>query len=99
MILYFPSRNAGFPKPQHMVDKAKALGLKPGWYMNNCGCNENHFTGEMVATIMKGSVKAVADMGWDGLKLDSCSQFFLKRRNVSYYRPMQRLWHQTVCRA
>eukprot|EP00729_Bicosta_minor_P022538 gene22538-15707_t len=35
------------------------------------GCNEHQFEGEMVATIMKGSVKAVADMGWDGLKLDS----------------------------
>ena len=34
--------------------------------MNNCGCNEHQFESEMVATIMKGSVKAVADMGWDG---------------------------------
>lgn len=37
--------------------------------MNNCGCNEHQFEGEMVATIMKGSVKAVTDMGWEGLKL------------------------------
>ena len=29
----------------------------------------------MVATIVKGSVKALMDMGWKGLKLDSCSQF------------------------
>ena len=34
----------------------------------------------MVATIMKGSVKALVDMGWEGLKLDSCSQF----NNLSY---------------
>ena len=49
--------------------------------MNNCGCDENQFEGEMIATIMKGSVKAVADMGWDGLKLDSCSQF----NNLSWW--------------
>ena len=55
-----------------MVDKAKRLGLSPGWYLNNCGGNEHQFEGEMVATIMKGSVKALTDMGWEGLKLDSC---------------------------
>lgn len=29
--------NVSFPDPQHMVDKAKRLGLSPGWYLNNCG--------------------------------------------------------------
>ena len=73
--------NVSFPDPQHMVDKAKTLGLSPGWYMNNCGCNEHQFEGEMVATIMKGSVRALTDMGWEGLKLDSCSQF----NNLSWW--------------
>ena len=35
----------------------------------------------MIATIMEGSVKALADMGWEGLKLDSCSQF----NNLSWW--------------
>ena len=35
----------------------------------------------MIATIMEGSVKAVAAMGWEGLKLDSCSQF----NNLSWW--------------
>ena len=35
----------------------------------------------MITTIMKGSVKALTDMGWEGLKLDSCSQF----NNLSWW--------------
>jgi hypothetical protein len=35
----------------------------------------------MVKTIMEGSVKALVDMGWEGLKLDSCSQF----NNLSWW--------------
>jgi hypothetical protein len=66
--------NVSFPDPQHMVDKAKMLGLSPGWYLNNCGCNEHQFEGEMITTIMKGSVKALTDMGWEGLKLE-CGYF------------------------
>lgn len=73
--------NVSFPDPQRMVDKAKSLGLSPGWYLNNCGCNEHQFEGEMVTTIMQGSVKALVDMGWEGLKLDSCSQF----NNLSWW--------------
>ena len=49
--------------------------------LNNCGCNEHQFEGEMITTIMEGSVKAVTDMGWEGLKLDSCSQF----NNLSWW--------------
>ena len=51
------------------------------WYLNNCGCNEHQFEGPMIATIMEGSVKALAEMGWEGLKLDSCSQF----NNLSWW--------------
>lgn len=70
-----------FPDPKGMVAKLKHQGLSPGWYLNNCGCAENNFEGEMVSTIMEGSVRALADMGWDGLKLDSCSQF----NNLSWW--------------
>lgn len=73
--------NVSFPEPQRMVDKAKGLGLSPGWYLNNCGCNEHQFEGEMIRTIMEGSVRVLVDMGWEGLKLDSCSQF----NNLSWW--------------
>ena len=39
------------------------------------------FEGKAVETIMRGSVKALVDMKWDGLKLDSCSQF----NNLSWW--------------
>jgi hypothetical protein len=65
---------AAFPDPKAMVDKAHALGLSPGWYLNNCGCAENQFTGEMVEQVMRGSVRMLADQGWSSVKFDSCSQ-------------------------
>jgi hypothetical protein len=70
-----PVWNAGFPDPTAMVAKAHALGLSPGWYLNNCGCAENHFEGEMIDRVMRGSVRMLAEQGWDGVKFDSCSQF------------------------
>jgi hypothetical protein len=36
-----------------MVTKAHKLGLSPGWYLNNCGCAENHFDEAMVEKVMK----------------------------------------------
>ena len=46
------------------------------WYLNNCGCAENAFTDPAtIETMMSGSVKMLVDMGWDGVKFDSCSQF------------------------
>ena len=29
----------------------------------------------MIEKVMRGSVKMLVDQGWDGVKLDSCSQF------------------------
>lgn len=45
--------------------------------MNNCICSERQFppTGEMVTKIMEKSVAALVGFKFDGLKLDSCSQF------------------------
>jgi hypothetical protein len=40
-----------------MVAKAHALGLSPGWYLNNCGCAENKFEGDMIEKVMAGSVR------------------------------------------
>eukprot|EP01043_Picozoa_sp_COSAG02_P069726 COSAG02_NODE_12070_length_1603_cov_1.240691_2_plen_56_part_00 len=40
----------------------------------------------MIATIMKGSVKALTDMGWEGLKLDRSGI----QRNFSAVPPLAR---------
>ena len=53
-----------FPDPQALVDKAHHLGLSPGWYLNNCGCAENHFGAEMADKVMRGSVRMLAEQGW-----------------------------------
>ena len=41
-----------------MVARAHSLGLKAGWYLNNCICNERHFTGSIVETIQRRDVAA-----------------------------------------
>ena len=44
--------------------------------MNNCICNEHEFTNPvMISKIYKSSVKAIVDLGFDGMKLDGCSEF------------------------
>jgi hypothetical protein len=70
-----PVWNDDFPNPSAMVAKAHTLGLRPGWYLNNCGCAENHFDAEMTDRVMRGSVRMLAEQGWDGVKFDSCSMF------------------------
>jgi len=75
-----PVWNSAFPNPQGMVDKAHQAGLKPGWYLNNCGCAENHFDEAMVDKVMRGSVQMLVDQGWDGVKFDSCSMFYNQTR-------------------
>lgn len=69
-----PVWNDGFPDPKAMVAEAHALGLLPGWYLNNCGCAENQLDAEMADKVMRGSVRMLAAQGWDGVKFDSCSQ-------------------------
>ena len=64
-----------FPDMGAMVAKAHSLGLKAGWYLNNCICNERSFTGPIVDLIQKQDVAALRKYGFDGLKLDSCSQW------------------------
>ena len=67
---------ATFPDPAGMVAKAHSLGLKAGWYMNNCQCRENHQTNATwVAAVYRQSVAMLADQKWDAVKLDGCSQF------------------------
>lgn len=82
-----------FPDMKAMTDHAHKLGLRMGWYGNNCICNEhqhvpswgpspgggsNQFDG---VKHYQGDVKATVDFGFDGIKLDGCGGF----RNLSYY--------------
>ena len=48
-----------FPDMRAMTDYGHALGLRVGWYMNNCICAEHKFKGPMVAKHMEKSVDAI----------------------------------------
>ena len=64
-----------FPDMGGMVAKAHGLGLKAGWYLNNCICAERGLQGAIVDTIQQRDVAALRRFDFDGLKLDSCSQW------------------------
>eukprot|EP00041_Stephanoeca_diplocostata_P015730 m.301214 g.301214 ORF g.301214 m.301214 type:complete len:548 (+) comp20137_c0_seq3:73-1716(+) len=70
-----------FPDMSSMTAHGHAKGIRVGWYMNNCICGEHQFSGDMIAAVMESSAKAVAEYGYDGLKLDGCSQF----RNLTWW--------------
>merc|ERR1719401_2150442 len=61
-----------FPSMKNMTDHGHSLGLKVGWYMNNCMCNENspqkwnwwNTSLENKTKHMKKSVQAVVDNGF-----------------------------------
>ena len=62
-----------------LVAKGHDLGLTVSWYGNACACNsENSYTDKTSPTIaqaMAGTVNDTVKYKFDGLKLDSCSQF------------------------
>jgi hypothetical protein len=65
-----------FPNMSAMTALGRTLGIKSGWYMNNCNCAENQFTDPtQIANIVRRSAQAVASLGFTSLKLDSCGQF------------------------
>lgn len=65
-----------FPNMSAMTEHGHKHGLRVGWYMNNCICWEKSWTGqENITKHMKHSAQAVADFGFDGVKLDGCGQF------------------------
>lgn len=67
---------AKFPDIAAMVGKGHALNLTVSWYGNACACeSENSYTGDMIDIVVRGTVNATVALGFDGLKLDSCSQF------------------------
>ena len=53
-----------------MNRKAHDLGLKPGWYLNNCICNEKGLIPPN-KTLPK-DAQTMADLEFDGVKVDGC---------------------------
>ena len=58
-----------FPDMRRMTAKAHSLGLKAGWYGNNCICKETR-TDEY--KFYKGDAEATVALGFDSIKLDGC---------------------------
>lgn len=69
-----------FPSMKSMNALANSLGLRSDFYMNNCVCMERQqWSREYIEKHYRGDVRAIIDLGFSGVKLDSCGQF----RNLS----------------
>eukprot|EP00938_MAST-03A_sp_MAST-3A-sp1_P001451 g1451.t1 len=71
---------------QSMTSKAKSLGVKPGWYGNNCRCKEQQTRCHMNAnetndSCFRGDVEATLNFGFESIKLDGCGD----QKNVTHY--------------
>ncbi len=66
-----------FPDMKGMVDYIHGLGLKAGWYLNNCICREKKVpqNGWTEEDHYKGDVDATIEFGFDSVKLDGCGLF------------------------
>lgn len=74
-----------FPDMKAMTDHAHSIGLKMGWYGNNCGCNEHQNVPSWGPPASpgktdgihhyEGEIQATIDFGFDGIKLDGCGEF------------------------
>eukprot|EP00664_Eupelagonemidae_sp_cell27_P006734 gene6734-6253_t len=65
-----------FPDMGAMNAHGRALGLEVGWYWNNCECSEHEFRdGNAITNVYEGNMRALTRFRYDGLKVDSCSQF------------------------
>lgn len=59
-----------------MVEHARSRGLQAGWYWNNCQCSEHEFnTTVQISAVYERTAAAMERYGYEGAKLDSCSQF------------------------
>lgn len=71
-----------FPDLTEMCKYAHSQNLKCDWYHNTCICSENQFTDtSVIQNIYRKSVDAIVEYGFDGVKLDGCSQF----HNTSFW--------------
>ena len=57
-----------FPSMASMTAHAHSLGLRAGWYFNNCIC-QDHCSDE---ACYAGDVRALLDFGFDAVKFDNC---------------------------
>lgn len=58
-----------FPDLQRMTARASELGVKMGWYHNNCWCSE---LGKSAYGNPEADVRQILDAGFAGLKIDGC---------------------------
>ena len=75
---------AKFPSLGGMVERAHKLGLNAGFYLNNCVCSELCLDPTAEARAMEATARAVVALGFDAVKIDSCSQF----RNLTRWRQL-----------
>lgn len=61
---------ARFPNLKNMTAHAHTLGLKAGFYYNNCICKDDCSD----ESCYKGDVNALISYGFDGVKLDNCGE-------------------------
>jgi hypothetical protein len=63
-----------FPDMRAMTAKARALGLRAGWYENNCHCADHRAGCDLKnsPSCFKGVVQATVDYGFESIKLDGC---------------------------
>jgi alpha-galactosidase len=65
-----------FPNMTAMTEHGHRLGMRVGWYMNNCGCAEHTWEGASnIQRHFDGDVRALKDYKFDGAKFDACGQF------------------------
>lgn len=73
-----------FPDMRAMTARAKALGVTPGWYGNNCHCKDQRpgcALSNGSDSCFAGDVKATIDFGFESIKLDGCGI----QKNVTHY--------------
>ena len=73
-----------FPALGDMVRRAHRMGLRAGFYLNNCVCPELCLEAAKEAEAMEATAAAVVALGFDAVKVDSCSQF----KNLSRWRQL-----------
>lgn len=68
-------RKDTFPDMKAMTDFIHGLGLKAGWYHNNCICAEHKPLWEDDEMHYRGDANSTLDFGFDSVKLDGCGRF------------------------
>jgi hypothetical protein len=70
-----------FPNMSAIVSLGQEKGVKVSWYTNNCNCEEEEeeeggdTSAEAVDRVYRGSVDALVSYNFNGIKIDSCTQF------------------------